>query len=79
MTEVPVEEKTYEQTANSVQPAPSVANSAELEALTARISLLEQRVTEQEAALRRVLSMMIDWMDKETRLDARFMQNNRAA
>lgn len=79
MTEVPVEEKTYEQTANSVQPAPSIANSAELEALTARIALLEQRVTEQEAALRRVLSMMIDWMDKETRLDARFMQNNRAA
>lgn len=79
MTEVPVEEKTHEQVANNVQAATSIANSAELEALTARIALLEQRVTEQEAALRRVLSMMIDWMDKETRLDARFMQNNRAA
>jgi uncharacterized coiled-coil protein SlyX len=51
----------------------------ELDALIARIATLEQRVTEQEAALRRVLSMMIDWMDKEARLDARFMQNNRAA
>lgn len=62
-----------------VQSAPAIVAGAELDALTARIAILEQRVTEQEAALRRVLSMMIDWMDKESRLDARFMQNNRAA
>jgi len=62
-----------------MQSAPAIVAGPELDALTARIVILEQRVTEQEAALRRVLSMMIDWMDKESRLDARFMQNNRAA
>jgi putative secretion ATPase (PEP-CTERM system associated) len=62
-----------------VQSAPAIVAGPELDALTARITILEQRVIEQEAALRRVLSMMIDWMDKESRLDARFMQNNRAA
>lgn len=61
------------------QSAPALVAGPELDALTARITILEQRVIEQEAALRRVLSMMIDWMDKESRLDARFMQNNRAA
>ena len=61
------------------QSAPAIVAGPELDALTARIVILEQRVIEQEAALRRVLSMMIDWMDKESRLDARFMQNNRAA
>ena len=70
---------TAEAVAPVVQPAPAIVAGPELDALTARIVILEQRVTEQEAALRRVLSMMIDWMDKESRLDARFMQNNRAA
>lgn len=79
MTKTPVEDVATDKIAIVPQPAPSFADNAELEALTARIAMLEQRVTEQEAALRRVLSMMIDWMDKETRLDARFMQNNRAA
>jgi general secretion pathway protein A len=79
MTKTPVEDVATDKIAIVPQPAPSFADNAELEELTARIAMLEQRVTEQEAALRRVLSMMIDWMDKETRLDARFMQNNRAA
>lgn len=70
---------TVEAVAPVVQPAPAIVAGPELDALTARIVILEQRVIEQEAALRRVLSMMIDWMDKESRLDARFMQNNRAA
>lgn len=79
MTKTPVEDVATDKIAIVPQPVPSFAYNAELEELTARIAMLEQRVTEQEAALRRVLSMMIDWMDKETRLDARFMQNNRAA
>lgn len=44
-----------------------------------RVAALEQRVSEQDAALRRVLAMMIDWMDKEASVEARFMQNSRAA
>lgn len=44
-----------------------------------RIAALEQRVLEQEEALRRVLSMMIDWMDTENSLEARLLQRSRAA
>lgn len=54
-------------------------SNAEIQALASRVALLEQRVTEQEAALRRVLSMMIEWMDRESSLESRFIQNNRAA
>jgi general secretion pathway protein A len=49
------------------------------ESLSLRVVALEKRVSEQEAALRRVLSMMIDWMDKESSFEARFVQNSRAA
>jgi general secretion pathway protein A len=71
--------------AASVEPEPLAAlhlaavPNAETEALTARVIALEQRVTEQEAALRRVLAMMIDWMDKEASVEARFVQSSRAA
>ncbi len=44
-----------------------------------RIHALEQRVSDQDAALRRVLSMMIDWMDKEHALEARLKGYSRAA
>ena len=53
--------------------------NAEIQALAARVASLEQRVSEQEAALRRVLSMMIEWMDRESSLESRFIQNSRAA
>lgn len=62
-----------------VVPEPTSVPNADLEALTARVAHLEQRVSEQEAALRRVLAMMIDWMDKEGSFEARFVQNSRAA
>jgi general secretion pathway protein A len=58
---------------------PVHAPSADVDALAGRIAALEQRVTEQDAALRRVLAMMIDWMDKEGSFEARFVQNSRAA
>jgi general secretion pathway protein A len=58
---------------------PIVAPRADIEALADRITALEQRVSEQDAALRRVLAMMIDWMDKEQAIEARFVQNSRAA
>ncbi|MFC4291675.1 XrtA/PEP-CTERM system-associated ATPase [Sphingorhabdus arenilitoris] len=59
-----------------------VAAVAALEAnpeLIARLATLEQRVSEQEDALRHVLSMMIDWMDRETSLESKLRQANRAA
>lgn len=61
------------------EPQPARESDSEIEALTGRVASLENRLTEQEAALRRVLSMMIDWMDKESRLEARLVQNSRAA
>jgi general secretion pathway protein A len=62
-----------------VVPEPVLAPNAEVEALTARVTKLEQRVSEQEGALRRVVAMMIDWMDKEGSFEARLVQNSRAA
>jgi putative secretion ATPase (PEP-CTERM system associated) len=51
----------------------------ELDILSGRLMSLEKRVSEQDDALRRVLSTMIDWMDKEGSVEAQFQQNNRAA
>ncbi len=69
--------------AAAVEPAsvvqPIAAPNTDVEVLAARITALEGRVSEQEAALRRVLAMMIDWMDKEGSVEARFMQGSRAA
>ncbi len=58
---------------------PTPAPNAAIDALSVRVAALEQRVSDQDAALRRVLAMMIDWMDKEGSFEARYMQNSRAA
>ena len=85
--EEPVADVLIEEPA-SVTPSPlplaepellTVVDNNETENLAARMSVLEQRLGEQDAALRRVLAMMIDWMDKEQSNEARFMQNSRAA
>ncbi len=61
-------------------PAPvSDVNHYYLDSLTQRLSVLETNVTEQDDALRRVLAMMIDWMDKETAMEDRLRHNSRAA
>jgi general secretion pathway protein A len=49
------------------------------ELLAGRIDALELRIAEQDQALRRVLAMMIDWMDKEAAPSAHMHTNNRAA
>jgi general secretion pathway protein A len=59
--------------------APIAAPNSDIDLLAVRITALEQRVSEQDAALRRVLAMMIDWMDKDANIEARFMQSSRAA
>lgn len=56
-----------------------IAAKADRDALSARVANLEQRVSEQDAALRRVLAMMIDWMNKDGGVEARVMQASRAA
>lgn len=62
-----------------VSAEPTRIPNADIEALAGRVAALEARVSEQETALRRVLAMMIDWMDKEGSVEARFVQNSRAA
>jgi general secretion pathway protein A len=63
----------------AAEPVASPLSNADVDVLVLRVASLEQRVAEQEAALRRVLSMMIDWMDRESSLELRFIQNSRAA
>ena len=80
--ETPTEKKSasIEMSATHVpRSVPPVADTIEFDKLAKRVSALEQRVGEQDAALRRALAMMIDWMDKEASVEARFMQNSRAA
>ncbi len=80
--EEPVEEIEPVTAFSVLEPAPvaiAPANESESNDLVSRIAALEHRVDEQDAALRRVLAMMIDWMDKEQSIEARFMQHNRAA
>ncbi len=54
-------------------------NVVEGEALANKVTALEKRVCEQDAALRRVLAMLIDWMDKEQIAFDRYAPNIRAA
>lgn len=63
-------------------PAPAAAAMpaiAEFRALTERIAGVEKQIGEQDIALRKMLSMLIDWMEKENAGSAHFMQNIRAA
>jgi general secretion pathway protein A len=54
-------------------------NTHYLDALANRVAALEKHVSEQDEALRRVLAMMIDWMDKESDVQARYSKSSRAA
>jgi general secretion pathway protein A len=49
------------------------------DALAVRITTLEKRTAEQDEALRRVVAMMIEWMDKESDVQARYGLHTRAA
>ena len=54
-------------------------SNADHSALALRLTTLEKRVAEQDEALRRVLAMMIEWMDKESDVQARYGFGSRAA
>jgi general secretion pathway protein A len=59
-------------------PAP-VVDGAELEALAARVAQLEAHIADQDVTVRRVLAMLIDWMEKENHSLAERMREVRAA
>ncbi len=54
-------------------------SAAYFDALAARITSLEKRVSDQDDSMRRVVAMMIEWMDKESDVQARYGLNSRAA
>lgn len=58
---------------------PQDSQNREIDILRARLDLLEKRVLQQDDDLRRVLATMIEWMNKEGSVEARFQQDNRAA
>lgn len=47
--------------------------------LVKRVNTLEKHLSEQDETLRRVIGMMIDWMDKESAVEAQLNQSSRAA
>jgi putative secretion ATPase (PEP-CTERM system associated) len=72
--------KAFTAEANAVEEVGRIETPAfDAEVLISRIAALEQRVSEQDDALRRVLSTMIDWMDKEGNVEARLGHKNEAA
>jgi putative secretion ATPase (PEP-CTERM system associated) len=60
----------------SSAPSPAIA---EFRQLSDRIAGVEKQLGEQDIALRKMLSMLIDWMEKENAGNAHFFQNSRAA
>ncbi len=78
------EQPVYEQSAQfEAEPAYAVQNEAandqEAAVLRSRIAQLEAHIAEQDMSLRRVLAMMIDWMDKENHMLANEMRSVRVA
>lgn len=47
--------------------APAPVDTADRDALVARIAALEERLEDQDAALRRVLTLLVDWVEGEQR------------
>ena len=54
-------------------------DSARYQALASRIDQLEARMATQDVTMRRVLAMLIDWMEKENQSLAARMRDMRAA
>jgi general secretion pathway protein A len=60
-------------------PVASPANDAEFQQLAMRVQTVEKQLAEQDIALRKMLSMLINWMEKENAGTAHFIHNSRAA
>jgi general secretion pathway protein A len=65
--------------AQAAEPLAASADASETAALQARVEKLEAHMAEQDATMRQVLAMLIDWMEKENRSLASEMRNVRAA
>ena len=63
----------------SAEPVAYAADAETMNALHARVERLETRVAEQDADLRRVLALVIDWVEKDNQSLAGEIRNIRAA
>jgi general secretion pathway protein A len=63
----------------SAEPVANAADAETMNALHARVERLETRVAEQDADLRRVLALVIDWVEKDNQSLAGEIRNIRAA
>jgi general secretion pathway protein A len=63
----------------SAEPVANPADAETMNALHARVERLESRVAEQDADLRRVLALVIDWVEKDNQSLAGEIRNIRAA
>lgn len=64
---------------NSAEPVAHAADAETMNALHARVERLEARVAQQDADLRRVLALVIDWVEKDNQSLAGEIRNIRAA
>lgn len=79
LTEVVSEPALVEITKAVIAPAVSPASDAEFKLLSDRVQTVEKQLAEQDIALRKMLSMLINWMEKENAGTAHFIHNSRAA
>ena len=63
----------------SAEPVANAADAETMNALHARVERLEARVTQQDTDLRRVLALVIDWVEKDNQSLAGEIRNIRAA
>ena len=63
----------------SAEPVANPADAETMNALHARVERLETRVAEQDADLRRVLALVVDWVEKDNQSLAGEIRNIRAA
>jgi general secretion pathway protein A len=76
----PVLAQADEAPVSTIAPASNIAPAiAEFRQLTDRIARVEKQLGEQDIALRKMLSMLIDWMEKENAGNTHFILNSRAA
>ena len=66
-------------TATSEPASAAVFDEGQIQALAARMEQLEARMASQDVTMRRVLGMLIDWMEKENQSLAARMRDIRAA
>ncbi len=79
LTEVVTEPAAVEMMEVVMASVASPASDAEFKRLSDRVQTVEKQLAEQDIALRKMLSMLINWMEKENAGTAHFIHSSRAA